>query len=68
MLSSLSIDITLREADYAKFYQDVEAAKSGYERAIEYCKEYPEGNKKILGSAYFSLGALFLEMNQRDNA
>ena len=62
------IDCTLREADFAKFYQDLNIAKDDYQKVIDLCKKYPEKNQRILGSAYFALGSLQLEMNLREEA
>lgn len=69
LISGLLIDTTFREADFAKFYQDVEAAKTSYEKVVQWCTgEFAEGNEKLLGSAHFSLGSLLLEMNKREEA
>ena len=62
------IDCTLREADFAKFYQDLNIAKVDYQKVIDLCKKYPENNHRIMGSAYFALGSLQLEMNIREEA
>ena len=63
------IDVTFREADFAKFYQDVGAARASYEKVVDLCSgEFAEGNEKLLGSAHFSLGSLLLEMSKRDEA
>ena len=40
ILSSLRIDTTLRRADYAKFYQDIESSKADYLEVINICSEY----------------------------
>lgn len=51
IMSSLLIDCTLRLADYTKFYQDVPNAKENYQKVIDLCKEFPEGNERIHCSA-----------------
>jgi hypothetical protein len=38
------IDCTLREADFAKFYQDLNIARDDYQKVIDLCKKYPENN------------------------
>ena len=68
LISSLLIDLTLREGEFAKFYQDVNVAKDNYEKVIALCEEFPENNERIKGSAHFSLGSLLLEMGKRDEA
>lgn len=67
-MSSLLIDCTLREADFAKFYQDTNIASADYQKVIDLCKKYPDNNQRIMGSAYFALGSLQLEMNLREQA
>lgn len=38
----LLIDVTLREAEFAKFYQDTEVAMTNFRRVIELCEtDYP---------------------------
>ena len=68
IMSCLVIDSLLRRAEYAKFYQDVPAAISDFTEVIKCCKQYPEGNQRVMGSAFFNLGQIHLEMNQRDQA
>ena len=58
----------MRRADYGKFYNDLESAKSDYMIVVQTCMKYPEGNLRIMGSAYLALGQIYLEMNQRDEA
>lgn len=62
------IDCILRRGEYAKFYNDIETAKQDYLEAIEICKEFIVGNERTLGSAYFQLGSLFLDCQQREQA
>jgi len=64
----LRIDCILRRGDYAKFYSDLETAKADYQQVIEICAEHPEGNERIQGSAFFSLGKLHLDTNERAEA
>lgn len=69
LVSGLLIDVTLREAEYAKFYQDFDTAMSGFQKVIEYCSDkYKAGNERILCSAQFGIGYLQLEMGKRDEA
>jgi tetratricopeptide (TPR) repeat protein len=64
----LRIDCILRRADYAKFYNDIENAKTDYTEAIKLCLEFPDGNERIMGSAHFSLGKVYLDIGQRQEA
>lgn len=59
------IDCYLRKADYAKFYTDIDMAKEDYHNAIKICEKFPEGNERIMSSAYFSLGSLHLDKSER---
>ena len=68
VVSALRIDCILRRADYAKFYNDIENAKLDYSEVIKMCHEFPEGNERIMGSAHFSLGKVFLDIGQRPEA
>jgi len=54
--SNLRIDMTLRRAEYCKFYNDLESSKQDFLAVIELCREFPEGNKRVMGSAFFNLG------------
>ena len=68
IISCLVIDSLLRRAEYAKFYQDVQSAIQDFTEVIKRCQEYPEGNQRVMGSAFFNLGQIHLELNQRDQA
>ena len=60
-MACLEIDCTLRSAEYAKFYQDIENSKKDYLKVIQLCRLYPEKNEKIMSSALFATGIIFLE-------
>lgn len=66
--SALKIDTTLRRADFAKFYQDLDSSMADYSEVINICKQFPEGNERIMGSAFFALGQIHLESNRREEA
>ena len=68
LVSSLKIDCVLRRGDYAKFYSDLETAKADYSQVLEICAQHPEGNERIQGSAFFSLGKIHLDANERVQA
>jgi tetratricopeptide (TPR) repeat protein len=62
------IDCYLRKADYAKFYTDIDMATDDYQNAIKICQKFVEGNERIMSSAYFSLGSLYLDKSDRITA
>lgn len=68
LVSNLMIDSIIRRAEYAKFYQDLDSSIQDFTMVIKICKEYPEGNERVLGSAYYNLGKIYLEQNKRDEA
>ena len=62
------IDCFLRKADYAKFYTDIDMAAEDYQNAIKICQKFTKGNERIMSSAYFSLGSLYLDKSDRVTA
>ena len=58
----------MRKADYAKFYTDIDMATDDYQSAIRICQKFTVGNERIMSSAYFSLGSLFLDKSDRVQA
>lgn len=62
------IDSIIRRAEYAKFYQDLDSSIQDFTMVIKICKDFPEGNKRVLSSAHYNLGKILLEQNKRDEA
>lgn len=56
ILSNLLIDNVLRRAEFLKFYNDLQGSQEDFHMVIQLCKEYPQGNERVMGSAYFNLG------------
>jgi len=43
-------------------------AQSDFLEVIEICKKFPAGNERIMSSAYFSLGSIYLDQGKRAEA
>lgn len=67
-MSALMIDNIIRRAEYAKFYNDLDASTLDFNMVVKICQEFPEGNKRVLGSAFFNLGKIMLEQDKREDA
>lgn len=67
-MSNLLIDCIIRRAEYAKFYQDLDSATQDLTMVIKICKDFPEGNQRVLSSAHFYLGKIYLEQTKRELA
>ena len=46
----------------------IEASKLDYYEVVKLCNQFPQNNERILSSAYFAIGKIHLDQNERPEA
>jgi hypothetical protein len=59
VFSNLLIDAYIRLGDITLFKEDIEGAIESFNKAVDLCKEFSNGNERIMASTLFTIGCCF---------
>ena len=68
VLSNLLIDAYIRLGDITLFREDIMGAIESFRKAVELCKEFSDGNERILASTLFTIGCCFQQVSNNTEA
>ena len=68
VFSNLLIDAYSRLGDITLFKEDILGAIESFKKAVEMCREFSQGNERVLASTLFTIGCCFQQVQNNSEA
>jgi hypothetical protein len=68
IFSDLMIDALSRQGDVALFAEQVEEAITYFYKSVELCKEFIQGNERVMSSTLYTIGCCYQQIKINEEA